>query len=69
MSQLFPYVGLYIPKVRTWVPLHSQIWDQAYPNFGSWVYFSYSDYVCIWSWIITIFDPKKNLKIDAFLHV
>ena len=43
MSQLFPYVGLYIPKVGTWVPLDSQIWDQAYHNLGAWVYFSYSD--------------------------
>ena len=23
----------------------------------------------IWSWIITIFDPKKDQKINAFLHV
>ena len=26
-------------------------------------------YLCIWSWIITIFDQKKEKKIDAFLHV
>ena len=26
-------------------------------------------YLCIWSWIITIFHPKKDPKIDAFLHV
>ena len=26
-------------------------------------------YSCIWSWIITIFYPKKYPKIDAFLHV
>ena len=25
-------------------------------------------YSCIWSKIITIFDPKKDPKIDAFLH-
>ena len=24
-------------------------------------------YLCIWIWIITIFDPKKDPKIDAFL--
>ena len=35
MSQLFPYVGLYIPNIGTWVPLDSQIWD--------WFYFFYSD--------------------------
>ena len=42
MSQLFPYDGLNIPNVGTWVPLDSQIWDQAYHNLGAWVYFSYS---------------------------
>ena len=26
-------------------------------------------YLCICSWIITIFDPKKDPKIDAFLDV
>ena len=26
-------------------------------------------YLYIWSWIITIFDPKKDPKIDAFLYV
>ena len=26
-------------------------------------------YLGIWSWITTIFDPKKDPKINAFLHV
>ena len=26
-------------------------------------------YLCISSWIINIFDPKKDTKINAFLHV
>ena len=26
-------------------------------------------YLCIWSWTITIFDPKKDPKIGAFLHI
>ena len=31
-------------------------------------YFIISHYLGIWSWIITIFDQKKDTEIDAFLH-